>query len=97
MEPAIKDRETKNARLEFRVPGDLKKLIEDAASLQGVSVSDFLAASAHREAMKTIQEHEMIRLNREESARFVDTLLNPPAPNEALRELMKGKNKALVH
>lgn len=97
MAQAAKERETKNARLEFRVPGDLKKLIEDAASLQGVSVSDFLAATAHREAMKTIQERETIRLNREESTRFVETLLNPPEPNKALRSLMKGKSEALVH
>ena len=86
-------KKTKDTRLEFRVPSSLKTLIENAASLQGVSVSDFLAATAHREALETVQNHEMIRLNREESVRFVDTLLKPPAPNEALRNLMKGNSE----
>ncbi len=87
----------KDARLEFRVPREQKALIEDAAKLQGVSVSDFLATIAHREAVKTIQEREAIRLNREESVQFVETLLNPPAPNEALRKLMQGDNTTLGH
>ena len=92
----VSTKETKDARLEFRVPGELKALIEDAARLQGVSVSDFLAATAHQEALKTVQEHETVRLTREESVRFVETLLNPPAPNEALSNLMREKGKAQV-
>lgn len=84
-----KDRLTKNARLEFRVPGSEKELIEDAARIQGVSVSDFLATVAHREATRVVQEHAVIQLGRAESARFVEALLSPPEPNEALRKLMR--------
>ena len=83
----------KDTRLEFRAPSSLKALIEEAASLQGVSVSDFLAATAHREAVRTVQARESIKLNREESLLFVETLLNPPAPNEALRNLMKRNSE----
>jgi uncharacterized protein (DUF1778 family) len=86
--PTVND--LKDERIEFRVSSEMKTLIQQAASLQGVSTSDFLAATAYREAKKTIDEHEVIRLSREESERFVDLLLNPPAPNEALRNLMKG-------
>ena len=32
-----------------------------------------------------VQEHETWVLNRRESKTFVDALLNPPDPNEALR------------
>lgn len=81
--------QTKDARLEFRVPSDLKALIEDAASLQGVTVSDFLAATAYREATRTLQERAAIKLNREETTRFVEAMLNPPEPTEALRNLMR--------
>ena len=81
---------TKNARLEFRVPERQKELIEDAANLQGVSVSDFLASVAHREALKVIQESASFQLSREESVRFVEALLSPPAPNAALQKLMQA-------
>lgn len=86
--PAIN--ETKDERIEFRVSSEMKTLIQQAASLQGISTSDFLAATAYREAKKTVEEHDIIRLTREESERFVDLLLNPPAPNAKLKKLMKS-------
>ena len=82
--------EVKDERIEFRVSSEMKTLIQQAASLQGISTSDFLAATAYREAKKTVEEHDIIRLTREESERFVDLLLNPPAPNARLKNLMKG-------
>jgi uncharacterized protein (DUF1778 family) len=51
--------EIKNERIEFRVSSEMKALIQQAASIQGVSTSDFLAATAYREAKKTIEEHEI--------------------------------------
>lgn len=87
----------KDARLEFRVPSTQKELIEDAANIQGMSVSDFLASVAHREAMRVIQESAAIQLTREESARFVETLLTPPAPNAALQKLMATTSTPRAH
>ena len=84
----LKEKTTKNTRLEFRIPERQKELIEDAANLQGVSVSDFIASVAHREAVKVLQESATLQLNREASARFVEALMSPPAPTEALRQLM---------
>lgn len=91
MTPALKEKSPKSARVEFRVPQRQKELIEDAAQLQGVSVSDFLAAIASREALKVIQDHSAILLTREQSARFVEALLSPPEPTAALRALMRGQ------
>ena len=87
--------EVKDERIEFRVSSEMKALIQQAASIQGISTSDFLAAMAYREAKKTIEEHEIIRLTREESQRFVELLLNPPQPNEALKKLMKGEESSV--
>jgi len=92
-----REKQAKDARIEFRIPSSQKELIEDAASLQGVSVSDFIAASAHREAVKVVQESAVIKLNREESTRFVEALLTPPEPNEALRALMRESLPAKTH
>jgi uncharacterized protein (DUF1778 family) len=89
MATAVLDRQKKDERLGFRATREVKETVERAACLQGVTVSDFVTASAYREAVQTIKENELIRLNREASLQFVETLLNPPAPNAALRALMK--------
>jgi uncharacterized protein (DUF1778 family) len=80
---------SKQERLGFRVSREMKVLVECAASLQGVSVSDFVISTAYREAKRTIQEHELLRLNRQESEQFARLLLEPPTPNVALRKLME--------
>lgn len=84
----FEERKSKNARLDLRVSAEQKTLIKEAAELRGVSVSNFLASAAYSEAVKTLQEHQSIILNREESERFAQVLINPPEPNEALRKLM---------
>lgn len=72
-------------RLEARVNPELKRLFEQAASLQGVTLSDFVISSVRSAALKTVEEHQVIRLTGEESHAFARVLLNPPAPNAALR------------
>ena len=62
-----------------------KALIERAARLQGRSLTDFLIASAQQEAERVIHEHEVMVLSPRDSVSFVQALLNPPPPNEALR------------
>lgn len=94
---SVSEKSIKNARLEFRVPRTQKELIEDAANIQGISVSDFLASVAHREAVRVIQESAAIQLTREESARFVETLLAPPSPNAALQKLMVAPSTLRAH
>ena len=56
-----------------------------AAELQGRSVSDFVVAAAQEVAHRTIEETSVIRLSIEDQQRFVDLLLNPPAPTPALQ------------
>ena len=79
-------------RLGFRVSGDLKNLIEEAASIQGVTVSDFLKTTAYHAATRTIEERNVIRLNQTESRRFVESFLNPNPPSDKLRNLMQGED-----
>ena len=87
----------KSERLEFRTTEDVKAMIQQAAQLQGMSVSDFIASVAYKEATKAVQDHEVIRLNKAETARFVESFLNPPAPNEALRKLMQTQDPRQIH
>ena len=71
--------------MEVRIPGRLKQLRQDAARLQGMSVSDFISSVAHLEAVRVLQQSAAIQLSHEASDRFVEALMSPPAPTGALR------------
>ena len=72
-------------RLEARISTDQKALLERAAELQGRTLTDFVLASAHDGAVRTIQEMELVRLTAAESRAFADALLTPRKPTETLR------------
>lgn len=74
------------ARLEARVSPETKALLQKAADLEGRTLTDFVAASAQAEAYRVIEQHQTLKLSIEDSKAFVDALLNPPQPNDALRK-----------
>jgi uncharacterized protein (DUF1778 family) len=76
---------TRGARLEARISSEQKVLFQQAAMLSTRTLSEFVVASAQEAAVRIIEQHETIRLSREEQIRFVSTLLNPPEPSERLR------------
>jgi uncharacterized protein (DUF1778 family) len=78
-------RHTKPARFEARIPSAQKQILERAANLRGTTLTDFVLGSAQEAATKTIKDFEMLTLCEEAREVFVNALLNPPAPNEALR------------
>lgn len=87
---------TRNARLEARITPKALALVRRAAEMQGRSVSDFVVAAAHDAAQRAIEEAQLLRLSVEEQRRFVDLLLNPPAPSAALRRARKAHAKLIV-
>jgi uncharacterized protein (DUF1778 family) len=72
-------------RLEARLTRDQKALFQRAAELQGRTLTDFLIASAHEAAVRTLEESQIIRLSVEDSRAFANALLNPRKPTEKLR------------
>lgn len=84
--PTATPTRTRAERLEARVTAEQKRLIEQAAALQGRSVTDFVLSSVQEAAKRTIEEHQRLELSLRDSQAFVEALLNPPAPNERLRE-----------
>ncbi|MFA5521123.1 MAG: DUF1778 domain-containing protein [Castellaniella sp.] len=76
----------RNARLEVRVSSDQKDFFQQAASLTGRTLSELVVDSTQEAAAKIVQEHELIRLSREEQLAFVTTLLTPSAPGPRLQK-----------
>jgi uncharacterized protein (DUF1778 family) len=73
----------RSARLDARVSQKEKDLIEAAASLRGVSVTDFLRTTATDAAHRIIRESEVLTLSERSRKIFVEALLKPPNPNDA--------------
>jgi uncharacterized protein (DUF1778 family) len=86
---------TRTARLEARISPEVLAIVKRAAELQGRSISDFVVAAAQEIAHRTIEETNVIRLSLEDQRRFVDLLLNPPAPAPALQRAAKAHTKLI--
>ncbi len=72
-------------RIDARLPAETKQLIERAAVITGVTLSDFVISKAYEAAAAVVREHDTWVLNRRDSRAFVDALLHPSEPNGALR------------
>ena len=77
---------TRGGRLQARITHEQKALFQQAARLSTRTLSEFVVASAQEAAQRIIKEHENVRLTREEQIRFVNALLQPPAPSKRLRQ-----------
>lgn len=73
-------------RLEARVPAPIKALIGRAASLEGVTLTDFVIATLQRSAAEVVREHEVLKLSAKDSAAFAKVMLAPPKPNRKLSQ-----------
>jgi len=73
------------ARLEARVTQESKNLWQNAADLEARSLTDFVVASLTQAAVDVIEKHKKLKLSFSDSEAFVEVLLNPPQPNQALK------------
>ena len=86
----------RDARVAIRLPAEWKADIKRAATIQGVTVTDF-ATSVLREAARKVQVEQTqdahIRLSIRDRDRFLAMLDNPPAPNAALKAAFKRSRR----
>jgi uncharacterized protein (DUF1778 family) len=87
--------QARTTRIEARIAPDALAAVKRAAEIQGRSISDFVVAAAQEAANRTIEQAHVIRLSLEDQRRFAEAILNPPAPNKALRRAAKAY-KALI-
>lgn len=77
-------RENRTERIQARATKQAKELLETAAAMQGVSLSEFVLASALERATETVHAHRYVQLSARDSRAFAEALSNPREPNEAL-------------
>lgn len=80
-------------RFEIRMTRAQKENIERAASLRGTSVTDFILNEVQPAATATIKGFELLELRNEDRRVFVETLLNPPEPNDAMKAAIARHRK----
>jgi uncharacterized protein (DUF1778 family) len=76
-------------RTEARLLPEQKERIERAASLKGLSLSDFIVQHADEAAIRTIQLHTSWTLEERDRDVFVQALRNPPEPSARMRAAVK--------
>jgi len=86
----------RDARLNFRLPSDLKEVIEEAAASLGQSVSDFAVSTLVQQARSVIEQKNVTVLSKSDRDRFIDLLDGADArPNAALTKAAKRYKKHL--
>jgi len=83
----------RQARIEARITPRQKRLFERAAAMEGVTLTDFAISSMQRAATRAMQEHTIIELSERSQRAFVESLMNPPQPNAAMRAAAKAYSK----
>ncbi len=78
--------EAKRDRMHLRLDAKTKRKLERAAAYEETSVTDFVLATAVAAAERVIDSHEKIALSAKDWEVFHDALIDPPEPNEKLRE-----------
>ena len=65
-------------RLEARVTADQKRLLQEAAAVQGRTLTDFVVGSLVETATRVLRERELVVLSAKDREVFVRALLSPP-------------------
>jgi len=86
---------TRTARVEARIAPDALAVVRRAAELQGRSVSDFLVAAALKDAQRTIEDAQIIRLSVQDQQRFAQLLLDPPPLAPAMKRALKARQRLI--
>jgi uncharacterized protein (DUF1778 family) len=85
----------RSARVGLRVPPDLKRAWDEAAELEGRSLSDIIITATTEAVAEIIGRHRIIRVSQADMEQIMEDLRNPPEPNETLIDAMSSYRKAI--
>lgn len=87
----------REARLNFRLPANLKQVIEEAAASLGQTVSNFAVAVLVQSARSVIRDRSITDLSRRDRDRLLAYLDDEAArPNKALKAAVAKYKKAIA-
>ncbi len=86
----------RTSRVEARIAPAALAVVRRAAELQGRSISDFLVAAALKDAQRTIEDAQIVRLSVEDQQRFADLLMDPPPLAPAMKRALKARQRLIT-
>ncbi len=81
---------TKERRLELRLTANQRHDLEEAAAIQGLSLSSYLLHSSLRQAQQDLSQQRTLALEPQEQQKVIRALAQPPAPNPRLRKAARA-------
>lgn len=72
-------------RIDFRTTPEVKKTIQRAADLMGITMSDFVSSNAYETAKNVLIEREQVLVSVQAWNAIIGTLDQPPKPNSRLK------------
>src|SRR3546814_17095870 len=85
--------DTKQERINLRLEHRIKQVLERAARFEGKTVSSFILTSALAHAEKTIDAHDVMRLNSQDSEAFFNALAKPVQFNKSLAAALRSEER----
>ena len=85
---------TERDRISARVSAAVAETLNQAADLQGTTLSSFVVQAALKEARRVIDREKTIYLSNADAALLLDLLDNPPPPNAAMNKAFERFMKA---
>lgn len=76
----------KDDRVTARIPKHIKNTLEQAASITGATLNQFIVQAALKEAQQILESERVINLSEKDAEIVFSLLENPPAPNENLKK-----------
>ena len=85
----------RSARIQARIAPDALATIEQAAALQGRSVSEFMVSAAQESANRTIAQMTIIRLSAEGQRAFAAAVVKPAKLAPGLRRAFEAHRRLI--
>lgn len=83
----------KKDRMNFRLDAQLKQLIEQAAGLEGQTLTEFAVSNLVQSARETIRGSQVTELSRRDWKAFMTLLDTDAEPNDALKRAARRHRK----
>ena len=85
----------RSAKVQARVPEEIKRRWQAAAGMRGQTLTDFLIVAANKETAETLLENERIELSQRDQIKLAEMLTRPPKVNERLHKAISEELKQM--
>mgnify|MGYP000323084526 CR=1 FL=1 len=83
-------------KINFRVPSEIKEVVERAALVSGLTMTDFAIQTLLERANEVLEHYEMRKLSDRDRDIFLALLDEEPQPNEALRGAFAAHDRLIA-